>query len=201
MRREIMTESRHYDVIIIGSGAGGGTLAHALAGSGKRVLVVERGTHVRREKEDWSSKAVNLAARYNTRETHTNSVLIALSRCENPTVFQKTLALNDFYFGSPEWPYPMGHISFVGNARLGAKLKELMRHQKCHVHGGSCHRASSLATSSWATASPSRASPTRTERSASGTTRRLRRSTPTVARTTSTICTWSTAASFRRVPR
>jgi choline dehydrogenase-like flavoprotein len=29
-------------------------------------------------------------------------------------VFQKTLALNDFYFGSPEWPHPMGHISFVG---------------------------------------------------------------------------------------
>jgi len=45
---------------------------------------------------------------------HINSVLMALSRCPNPTVFQKTLALNDFYFGSPEWPYPMGHISFVG---------------------------------------------------------------------------------------
>jgi choline dehydrogenase-like flavoprotein len=45
---------------------------------------------------------------------HINSVLMALSRCPNPTVFQKTLALNDFYFGSPEWPWPMGHISFVG---------------------------------------------------------------------------------------
>ena len=45
---------------------------------------------------------------------HTNSVLMALSKCPNPTVFQKTLALNDFYFGSEEWPYPMGHISFVG---------------------------------------------------------------------------------------
>jgi choline dehydrogenase-like flavoprotein len=45
---------------------------------------------------------------------HINSVLMALSRCPNPTVFQKTLALNDFYFGSEEWPYPMGHISFVG---------------------------------------------------------------------------------------
>ena len=29
-------------------------------------------------------------------------------------MFQKTLALNDFYFGSDEWHYPMGHISFVG---------------------------------------------------------------------------------------
>ena len=45
---------------------------------------------------------------------HVNSVLMALSRCPNPTVFQKTLAVNDFYFGSPEWEHPMGHISFVG---------------------------------------------------------------------------------------
>jgi choline dehydrogenase-like flavoprotein len=45
---------------------------------------------------------------------HVNSVLMAISKCPNPTVFQKTLALNDFYFGSDEWRYPMGHISFVG---------------------------------------------------------------------------------------
>jgi choline dehydrogenase-like flavoprotein len=45
---------------------------------------------------------------------HVNSVLMALSKCPNPTIFQKTLALNDFYLGSEEWPYPMGHISFVG---------------------------------------------------------------------------------------
>jgi choline dehydrogenase-like flavoprotein len=45
---------------------------------------------------------------------HVNAVLMAISTTPNPTVFQKTLALNDFYFGSPEWDYPMGHISFVG---------------------------------------------------------------------------------------
>jgi choline dehydrogenase-like flavoprotein len=45
---------------------------------------------------------------------HVNSVLLAVSKCPNPTVFQKTLAVNDFYFGSKEWEYPMGHISFVG---------------------------------------------------------------------------------------
>ncbi len=45
---------------------------------------------------------------------HVNSVLMALSKCPNPTVFQKTLALNDFYFGAEDWEYPMGHISFVG---------------------------------------------------------------------------------------
>jgi choline dehydrogenase-like flavoprotein len=45
---------------------------------------------------------------------HVNSILMALSKCPNPTVFQKTMSLNDFYLGTPEWPYPMGHISFVG---------------------------------------------------------------------------------------
>ncbi len=45
---------------------------------------------------------------------HLNTVLMALSKCANPTAFQKTLGINDFYFGSPEWPHPMGHISFVG---------------------------------------------------------------------------------------
>jgi choline dehydrogenase-like flavoprotein len=45
---------------------------------------------------------------------HVNSVLMALSKCPNPTVFQKTLSINDFYFGCKDWPYPMGHISFVG---------------------------------------------------------------------------------------
>ena len=45
---------------------------------------------------------------------HVNSVLMAISKCPNPTVFQKTLGVNDFYFGSSDWSYPMGHISFVG---------------------------------------------------------------------------------------
>jgi choline dehydrogenase-like flavoprotein len=45
---------------------------------------------------------------------HVNSVLIALSKQPNPTVFQKTLALNDFYFGDDTYEFPMGHISFVG---------------------------------------------------------------------------------------
>jgi choline dehydrogenase-like flavoprotein len=45
---------------------------------------------------------------------HINSVLMAISKCPNPTVFQKSLAINDFYFGAEEWEYPMGHISFVG---------------------------------------------------------------------------------------
>lgn len=45
---------------------------------------------------------------------HINSVLMAISKCPNPTVFQKTLSVNDYYFGAPDWAFPMGHISFVG---------------------------------------------------------------------------------------
>jgi choline dehydrogenase-like flavoprotein len=45
---------------------------------------------------------------------HVNSVMMAISRCANPTVFQKSLSLNDFYFGADDWPHPMGHVSFVG---------------------------------------------------------------------------------------
>ncbi len=45
---------------------------------------------------------------------HVNSVLMAISKCPNPTIFQKTLSVNDFYLASKDWEYPMGHISFVG---------------------------------------------------------------------------------------
>jgi choline dehydrogenase-like flavoprotein len=60
--------SVHYDVIIIGTGAGGGTLAYALAPSGKRILLLERGGYVRREKDNWNPGAVNVEAKYNTKE-------------------------------------------------------------------------------------------------------------------------------------
>jgi choline dehydrogenase-like flavoprotein len=64
----IMRTSNHYDVIIIGSGAGGGTLVHKLAPSGKRILMLERGGYVPREKDNWDPKIVNLEAKYNTKE-------------------------------------------------------------------------------------------------------------------------------------
>jgi choline dehydrogenase-like flavoprotein len=47
---------------------------------------------------------------------HNNLALIAFSREPNPTVFAKTLALNDFYGPSEEWPYPMGHIQMLGKS-------------------------------------------------------------------------------------
>lgn len=57
-----------FDVIIIGTGAGGGTLAQALAPSGKKILLIERGGFLPREKENWSPKAVFLQNRYKTEE-------------------------------------------------------------------------------------------------------------------------------------
>ena len=58
----------HYDVIIIGTGAGGGTLAHRLAPSGKRILLLERGGYLPREPENWDSEAVFGRERYVTTE-------------------------------------------------------------------------------------------------------------------------------------
>ncbi|HSS38458.1 MAG TPA: NAD(P)-binding protein, partial [Polyangia bacterium] len=58
-----------YDVIIIGTGAGGGTLAHRLAPSGKRILLLERGDWLRREPANWSAHDVFVDGRYNSQDT------------------------------------------------------------------------------------------------------------------------------------
>ena len=65
--------TEHYDVVIVGSGAGGGTLAHKLAPSGKRVLLLERGDYLRRERDNWDSDAVFLRGKYQTTETWVDS--------------------------------------------------------------------------------------------------------------------------------
>src|SRR5208283_5062108 len=58
-----------YDVIVIGTGAGGGTLAHALAPSGARILLLERGDFLPRERDNWNSEAVFVANKYKAQET------------------------------------------------------------------------------------------------------------------------------------
>ena len=58
-----------YDVIIVGSGAGGGTLAHRLAPSGKRVLILERGDWLPREPQNWDATAVFVDNRYVSKDT------------------------------------------------------------------------------------------------------------------------------------
>jgi len=47
---------------------------------------------------------------------HDNSAMVAISKEPNPTVFQKTLGLNDFYFGADDWDYPLGHIQMLGKS-------------------------------------------------------------------------------------
>ena len=53
----------HYDVIIIGSGPGGASVAQALAPTGKRVLILERGDYLPREEANWSAQAVFVEGR------------------------------------------------------------------------------------------------------------------------------------------
>jgi choline dehydrogenase-like flavoprotein len=61
--------SSHYDMIIIGSGAGGGTMALALAPTGKRILLLERGSYLRREQDNWDPDAVFVRGKYQAKET------------------------------------------------------------------------------------------------------------------------------------
>lgn len=58
----------HYDIIVIGSGIGGGTLAWALRNSGARILVIERGDFLPQEEQNWDAAAVFGAGRYKARE-------------------------------------------------------------------------------------------------------------------------------------
>jgi choline dehydrogenase-like flavoprotein len=117
--------ARHYDVIIIGSGAGGGTLAWRLAPSGTRILILERGDYVPREKENWDSRAVNVEARYHTREVwqdkdgrplhpHTNYYVGGNTKFYGAALFR----LRERDFGelrhagglSPAWPIAYGDL-------------------------------------------------------------------------------------------
>jgi len=47
---------------------------------------------------------------------HNNSALLAISKRPNPTVFQKTIGVNDFYFGSDDSSYPLGHMQMLGKS-------------------------------------------------------------------------------------
>jgi len=61
--------SQHWDVIIIGSGPGGGTVAMKLAQTGKRILLLERGDYLPRERENWDANEVFNKGRYQASET------------------------------------------------------------------------------------------------------------------------------------
>ena len=58
-----------FDIIIVGSGAGGGTMASALADTGAKILILERGDFVPQEDQNWNPDAVWKQLRYRTTET------------------------------------------------------------------------------------------------------------------------------------
>jgi choline dehydrogenase-like flavoprotein len=47
---------------------------------------------------------------------HINSAVVALSQTPNETKFQKTLGVNDYYWGAPDWDYPLGHIQMLAKS-------------------------------------------------------------------------------------
>jgi choline dehydrogenase-like flavoprotein len=114
-----------HQVVIVGSGAGGGTLFWKLARAGVKVLLLERGGYVPREKENWSTRAVNVEGRYQTRETwldkdgralhpHTNYYVGGNTKFYGAALFR--LRQEDFaelrHAGglSPAWPIGYGDL-------------------------------------------------------------------------------------------
>ncbi len=65
--------SEHYDVIVIGSGPGGASLAHRLAATGKRILMLERGGYLPRSRRNWDSRTVFVDGAYQATETWRSS--------------------------------------------------------------------------------------------------------------------------------
>jgi choline dehydrogenase-like flavoprotein len=63
-----MASEDHYDLIVIGSGPGGASLAHRLAPTGKRILMLERGDYLPRSRDNWDAKTVFVEGRYQAPE-------------------------------------------------------------------------------------------------------------------------------------
>jgi choline dehydrogenase-like flavoprotein len=56
--------TNHYDIIIIGTGSGGSTIAYKLAPTGKKILILERGGFIPKEKQNWDPHEVVTVGRY-----------------------------------------------------------------------------------------------------------------------------------------
>lgn len=135
-----MAELDHYDVVIIRSGAGGGTLAWKLAPTGKRILLLERGPYLPRERDNWDTKAVFVSAKYHCTEEWLDDEGNDFSPEQNYYVGGNTkfygaalfrLRAEDFgviqHHGglSPAWP-----LSYQDFEPFYAEAEELF-----HVHG------------------------------------------------------------------
>jgi choline dehydrogenase-like flavoprotein len=65
----VMAMTDHFDVIVVGTGAGGGTLANTLAPAGMRILMIERGNYLPREMDNWSPEQVFVDGKYISSDT------------------------------------------------------------------------------------------------------------------------------------
>ncbi len=103
---------KSYDAIIVGAGVGGGAMANMLAKAGAKVLVIERGTRLPREADNWSVKAVFHERRYATRETWRDKDGIEF----NPSTY--------YYVG--------GNSKFFGTATLRFRVEDFeeLRHEE-----------------------------------------------------------------------
>lgn len=63
---------KRYDLVVIGSGAGGASLAQKLAKTGKSILILERGQHLPVEAENWDAKEIFIKNRYKAKEKWTD---------------------------------------------------------------------------------------------------------------------------------
>ncbi len=98
-----MTDQQHYDVVIIGSGVGGGSVAYQLAGSNANVLILERGPVLPREAQNWDPEAVFCEERYKCNDTWYSD-----GRPFRPGMF--------YFVG--------GHTKFYGTAMLRYREKD-----------------------------------------------------------------------------
>ena len=132
--------TNHYDIIIIGTGSGGSTTAHALAKTGKRILILERGGFIPKEKQNWDPHEVVTVGRYRPNEEwhdaddkpfkpfiHYN--VGGNSKMYGAALFrfrEKDFMRMEHYGGiSPEWPFQYDTLESYYTAA----------EQLYHVHG------------------------------------------------------------------
>jgi choline dehydrogenase-like flavoprotein len=106
VRREGRSEQYSADIVVVACGA----LSSAL------LLLRSTSEH---HPHGLANRSGQLGRNY---MRHNQSVLMALMREPNDTVFQKTLAVSDYYFGADDWPYPLGLIQMCATAH-GAEIR------------------------------------------------------------------------------
>jgi len=101
-------KARDFDVVIIGSGVGGGAVALQLAGTGARVAILERGPVLQREPQNWDPESVFVDLRYRSAETWTNGT--------------RRFRPGQYYFVG-------GHTKFYGTAMFRFRERDFQAHQ------------------------------------------------------------------------